>query len=228
MLDSDKLSFIGAFPLPLCHGLTIGELARLENGELALGADLHVIEMTDWKRDQWFDFTAQPWVNPSPNIRNLDEAILYPALAMLESSPNYSVGRGTDAPFQQIGAEWINGPELAQYMTSRDIPGVRFHSVDFTPASSSLSGKKVHGIGIQLTDRDVFSATRLGIELALALGKLYPGKIDWELNRRLIGSEAVVAELAKRNSAAGAGALAASAAGVSQFMALRQKYLIYR
>ena len=110
MLDSDKLSFVGAFPLPLRHGLTIGELARLENGELHLGADLHVVEMSGWKREQWFDFTGQPWINPSPNVRNLNQAILYPGLAMLESSTNYSVGRGTDAPFEQVGADWIQGP----------------------------------------------------------------------------------------------------------------------
>jgi len=222
MLDSDKLSFIGAFPLPLCHGLTIGELARLENGELGLGADLHVIEMTGWKRAQWFDFTGQPWVNPSPNIRNLNEAILYPAFAMLESSTNYSVGRGTDAPFEQVGAEWIDGPSLAQYMTSRAIPGVRFRPVAFTPASSNLSGKNVQGIGIEITSRVSFSAARLGIELAQALAKLYPGKIDWEVNRRLIGSSAVVRALSAGQSAA-----AATEAGVGGFLTVRRKYLLY-
>ena len=109
MLDKSELSFVGAFPLPLRHGLTIGELASLENGELGLGADLQVVRMSAWKRDQWFDFTTLPWVNPSPNIRNLNAAILYPALAMLEYSTNYSVGRGTDKPFEQIGADWIDG-----------------------------------------------------------------------------------------------------------------------
>ena len=227
MLDSDKLSFIGAFPLPLCHGLTIGELARLENGELALGADLHVVQMTGWKRDQWFDFTGQPWVNPSPNIRNLNEAILYPALAMLESSTNYSVGRGTDAPFEQVGADWIDGPTLAQYMTSREIPGVKFGPVEFTPTSSNLSGKKVQGIGMELTDRELFSATRLGIELAMALRKLYPGKIDWEVNRRLIGSQAVVAAFTAGSETVNQ-TLDTAEAGVSQFVALRQKYLLYQ
>jgi uncharacterized protein YbbC (DUF1343 family) len=148
ILDADKLSFTGAFPLPLRHGLTMGELARLENGELALGADLHVIEMTGWKREQWFDYTGQPWVNPSPNIRNLNEAILYPAVAMLEGSANYSVGRGTDTPFEQIGAEWIDGAALARFLTSRQIPGIRFRAAEFTPSSSNLKGKKVQGVGI--------------------------------------------------------------------------------
>jgi uncharacterized protein YbbC (DUF1343 family)/CubicO group peptidase (beta-lactamase class C family) len=227
MLDSDELSFIGAFSLPLRHGLTIGELARLENGELALGADLHVIQITGWKRDQWFDFTGLPWVNPSPNIRNLNEVILYPALAMLESSTNYSVGRGTDAPFEQVGADWIDGPMLAQYMTSREIPGVRFKPVEFTPISSNFRGKNVPGIGIELTDRALFSATRLGIELALALRKLYPGKINWEVDRRLIGSQAVVAEFADGADTVNQ-TLATAAAGVPAFVALRQKYLLYQ
>jgi uncharacterized protein YbbC (DUF1343 family)/CubicO group peptidase (beta-lactamase class C family) len=223
MLDPDKLSTIGAYPLPLRHGLTIGELARLENGELALGADLHVVEMQGWKRDQWFDSTGLPWVNPSPNIRNLSEAILYPALAMLESSTNYSVGRGTDAPFEQVGADWIDGPALAQYLTSRQLPGVRFRAVEFAPGSSNYAGKKIEGVGIELTDREAFSATRLGLELALALGKLYPGKIDWGVNRRLIGSTAVVGALS-----AGQSALAAADDGMAGFIASRARYMIYR
>ncbi len=223
MLDPDQLSFIGAFPLPLRHGLTIGELARLENGELKLGADLHIVEMTGWKRAQWFDATGQPWVNPSPNIRNLNEAILYPGLALLESSANYSVGRGTDTPFEQIGADWINGPELAKYLTSRGIPGIKFRPAEFTPTSSNLSGKRLQGVGLELTDRESFSATRLGIELAGALGKLYPGKIDWTVNRKLIGSSGVVKALS-----AGQDASQPANTGVTEFLAIRSKYLIYQ
>jgi uncharacterized protein YbbC (DUF1343 family) len=224
MLDESNESFVGAFPLPLRHGLTMGELARMENAELALGADLHVIAMTNWKRDQWFDYTEEPWRNPSPNIRNLNEAILYPALAMIEYSTNYSVGRGTDAPFEQIGADWIDGVRLASYLTARGIPGVRFHAVEFTPTSSNFAGRKVQGIGIELTDRDAFSATKLGIELALALGKLYPGKIDWAASRRLIGSNEVVSALKDVNP----DALSFADAGVPQFTAQREKYLLYK
>jgi uncharacterized protein YbbC (DUF1343 family)/CubicO group peptidase (beta-lactamase class C family) len=223
MLDPDKLSFIGAFPLPLRHGLTMGELARLENTELKLGADLHVVEMTDWKRDQWFDATGLPWVNPSPNIRNLTEAILYPAVAMLESSTNYSVGRGTDAPFEQVGADWIDGPALAKYLTAREVPGVRFRPVEFTPASSNLSGRKIQGVGIELTGRETFSAARLGVELAAAIATLYPGKINWAVNLRLIGSQAVVKALS-----AGQDALAATQTGIPEFLDVRRKYLLYQ
>ncbi len=223
MLDPDELSFVGAFPLPLRHGLTMGELAKLENAELALGADLQVIEMTGWKRDQWFDFTGLPWVNPSPNIRNLNAATLYPAIAMLEYSSNYSVGRGTEKPFEHVGADWINGHELTEYLTARSIPGVRVSATEFIPVSSNLNGKKVQGIQIELTDRDVFSATQFGMELAMALGKLYPGKISWEADRRLIGSKSVVSALADQT-----GVMAAATRGVPEFIALRQKYLLYQ
>jgi uncharacterized protein YbbC (DUF1343 family)/CubicO group peptidase (beta-lactamase class C family) len=226
MLDKDQLSFVGAFPLPLRHGLTIGELARLENGELGLGADLQIIQMTGWKRDQWFDFTALPWVNPSPNIRNLSEATLYPALAMLEYSPNYSVGRGTSAPFEQVGADWLDGAALAAEMNARAIPGVRFHPVQFTPTSSNFQGKMVEGIGFELTDRDRFSATILGAELALALEKLYPGKIKWDASLHLIGSRSTVAAFAA--SASESDTMTAARAGISEFLKVRAKYLLYQ
>lgn len=226
MLDKDQLSFVGAFPLPLRHGLTMGELARLENAELGLGADLEVIRMTGWKRDQWFDFTALPWVNPSPNIRNLNEAILYPALAMLEYSSNYSVGRGTSAPFEQIGADWIDGTALAAEMNARAIPGVRFHPVQFTPASSNFEGKLIQGIGFELTDRDQFSVTTLGTELALALGKLYPGRIKWDASLRLIGNRRTMAAFAA--PASEADTMAAAQSGVAAFQQLRAKYLLYQ
>lgn len=223
LLDPDKLSFTGSFPLPLRHGMTMGELAKLVNGENRLNADLHVIEMTGWNRDDWFDATGLPWVNPSPNIRNLNEALLYPGIAMLESSTNYSVGRGTDAPFEQIGADWIDGRQLARYLESRAIPGVRCYPVQFTPTSSNFSGKTVSGVHFTVTNRDVFRSSRLGLELASALATLYPKKIPVDLNRNLIGNSAVMRVLA-----AGGDAGPAADAGIQTFLLLRQRYLIYR
>ena len=223
LLDADRLSFTGAFPLPLRHGLTIGELAQLENGEKHLNADLRVVEMAGWNRDDWFDATGLPWANPSPNIRNLNEALLYPGLAMLESSTNYSVGRGTDTPFEEIGADWIDGRELARYLSSRDIPGVRSYPMKFTPASSNFSGKTIEGIGFVVTNRDVFSASKCGLELALALEKLYPGKMKWDANAKLLGSREVTDALARGKDAA-----PAAAAGIREFLLMRQKYLLYR
>jgi uncharacterized protein YbbC (DUF1343 family) len=223
MLDADKLSFTGSWPLPLRHGMTMGELAKLFNGEKHLNADLHVVEMTGWTRDKWFDATGLPWVDPSPNIRNLNEALLYPGVAMLEYSTNYSVGRGTDAPFEQIGADWIHGPDLAAYLNARGIPGVRFYPLRFTPASSTFSGKTIEGVRLEITNRDVFSSAQLGLDLAAGLEALYPGKIVWEANRSLIGSNGVLRALATHNDA---GSVART--GIGEFLKLRQRYLIYR
>jgi uncharacterized protein YbbC (DUF1343 family) len=223
MLDPDKLSFTGAYPLPLRHGMTIGELAKLVNGERRLNADLHVIEMTGWHREDWFDRTGLPWVNPSPNIRSLDEAILYPGIAMLEASTNYSVGRGTDAPFEQVGADWIDGAALVKRLEGRSIPGVGFSPIAFTPTSSHFSGKTISGVHFTVTDRDVFSSSRLGLELAEALTTLYPKKVEIDSNKNLIGNSGVM-----RAIATGADAGPAADRGIQQFLLVRQKYLLYR
>lgn len=223
MLDADNVSFVGAYPLPLRHGLTMGELATLENGERHLNADLRVVRMAGWERNEWFDATGLPWVNPSPNIRNADEALLYPGLAMLEYSTNYSVGRGTDAPFEQIGADWMNGRELADYLTARQIPGVRCYPVTFTPASSNFSGKTIEGVGFAVMNRQIFNSSTLGLELAVALRTLYPGKLDWQLNGKLLGGDGVIRALIT-----GMDPLKAAESGLGQFLALRQKYLLYR
>jgi uncharacterized protein YbbC (DUF1343 family)/CubicO group peptidase (beta-lactamase class C family) len=223
MLDANKVSWLGLLPLPLRHGMTIGELAQLMNGEKKLGADLHVVEMTGWKRNEWFDETGLQWVNPSPNIRNLTEALLYPGLGLLEYSTNYSVGRGTDSPFGQIGASWIHGEILARRLSERNIPGVRFYPVRFTPTSSNLSGKTVEGLSFVITDRDVFSSSRLGLELAKTLGTLYPKEITWSKNRDLIGNGEVLRALES-----GGDVLAATGGGIAEFTKTREKYLIYR
>jgi uncharacterized protein YbbC (DUF1343 family) len=222
MLDEDKLSFTGSFSLPLRHGMTIGELAKLFNGEKRLGLDLHVVEMTGWKRDEWFDATGLPWVDPSPNIRNLNEALLYPGLALLENSTNYSVGRGTDAPFEQIGADWVRGSDLAAWLNMREIPGVRFSPLRFTPTASHFSGKTIEGIRFVVTNRDLLSPSQLGLELAAGLEALYPGKIDWEKNRNLIGNSGVMRALASSGDAG-----AAARTGIEEFLKLRQRYSIY-
>ncbi|HXJ40299.1 MAG TPA: exo-beta-N-acetylmuramidase NamZ domain-containing protein, partial [Bryobacteraceae bacterium] len=185
MLDPGKTSFVGAFPLPLRHAMTLGELARLENAEKHLGADLHVVEMAGWRRTDWFDSTGLRWVNPSPNIRTLNAALLYPGVGLLEYSTNYSVGRGTDAPFEAVGAEWNHGQELAARLNARDIPGLRCYPTTMHPASSHLAGKTIEGIGFVVTNRDIFSASRLGLELAASLAALYPGKIDFDANTKL-------------------------------------------
>jgi uncharacterized protein YbbC (DUF1343 family)/CubicO group peptidase (beta-lactamase class C family) len=195
MMQNDLESFIGCYDLPVRHGLTLGELATMANGERKWGADLHVQKMKNWQRGDWFDTTSLSWTNPSPNIRSLNAAVLYPGLALLEAANNLSVGRGTDAPFEQIGAPWIDGRFLAQTINARLIPGVRVYPTRFRPSSSNFAGLELQGIRFLITDRESFDSTRLGIELAVTLQKLYPGKIDFDKCRYLIGSQHVVNDL---------------------------------
>ena len=226
VLDRDKLSFVGYFPLPLRHGMTMGELATLFNAENHVGARLTVVRMKGWERGDWFDSTGLTWVDPSPNIRSLTAAILYPGVAMLEYSPNYSVGRGTDAPFEMIGADFIRGTELAAYLNQRWIPGVRFYAVRFQPASSHLGGTEIEGVRLSITNREAFDSARLGLEIAAALIKLYPGKVSLEADRNLIGSEETIRALAAGEDPQ---AIRQRQQDVMQpFLALREKYLLYR
>jgi uncharacterized protein YbbC (DUF1343 family)/CubicO group peptidase (beta-lactamase class C family) len=226
LVDSELLSMVGYFPVPLRHGMTMGELAKMFNGENHIGANLTVIAMRDWQRGDWFDATDQPWINPSPNMRSLNAALLYPGVGMLEYAKNYSVGRGTDAPFEQIGADFIRGPELAAYLNRRRIPGVRVYATRFQPTSSNLAGTAVEGVRFVSTNRDDFDTARLGLEIAAALQKLYPGKIDFEANRRLIGSMEVVRALTAGDDPQDIQEKMAD--GVAAFLKLREKYLLYR
>jgi uncharacterized protein YbbC (DUF1343 family) len=195
VLDPKLESFVGCIDVPLRHGMTFGEIATMARTERHWNADLRVIRMQNWQRGDWFDSTALIWVNPSPNMRSLNAALLYPGIAMLEADTNYSVGRGTDAPFEQIGADWISGPMLAQALNARLIPGIRVYPTRFKPTESNFAGKEIEGVRFVITSRESFDSTRFGVELATALQKLYPGKINFEKCRLLIGSESLVNEL---------------------------------
>ena len=225
MLDSDLESFTGCFEIPVRHGMTLGELAMMANGERKLGADLHVVPMRGWSRGDWFDSTGLPWMDPSPNMRSLNAAILYPGLAMLEASKNYSVGRGTDSPFELLGADWIHGRELAAFLNGRFIPGVRAYPVRFRASASNFSGKSIEGVRFVLTNRDAFNSTRLGLEVAYALGKLYPGKIPWQDNRFLIGNHEVIK--AMREGSDPRIVLEEMQDSLVRFVERREKYLLY-
>ncbi len=225
LLDDELRSFVGYFPLPLRHGMTAGELARLFNEENHIGADLRVIEMKNWQRGDWFDSTGFVWANPSPNMRGLNAALLYPGVAMLEASKNYSVGRGTDAPFEQIGAEWIRARELAAYLNARFIPGVRAYPTRFRPSASVFAGNTVEGVRFVITDRESFSSERLGLEVAAALLKLYPLLINLEENRFLIGSAETIKSLAAGDDPEDI--QSRGRARIDQFLEQRTKYLLY-
>jgi uncharacterized protein YbbC (DUF1343 family) len=157
-----------------------------------LGADLHVVKMKNWQRGDWFDSTGLTWTDPSPNLRSLNAAALYDGLALLEASPNYSVGRGTDAPFEQIGADWIHGAELAQFLNRWVLPGVRVYATKFQPSSGPFAGKTMEGVRFVIVNREQLNSVRLGLDVAYALQRLYPGKINFEACRFLIGSREVV------------------------------------
>ena len=173
--DPDRESFVSYWQTPIQHGMTIGELAKMFNMERAINAKLSIVRMEGWMRGDWFDSTGELWINPSPNMRSLTEAILYPGTGMIETT-NVSVGRGTDTPFELVGAPWIVPQDLARYLNDREIGGVRFVPVHFTPAATMYAGEKCGGVNIVLTDRNSLDGPELGLELASALQSLYPDR----------------------------------------------------
>jgi uncharacterized protein YbbC (DUF1343 family)/CubicO group peptidase (beta-lactamase class C family) len=223
--DAGKESFTNYWTIPVRHGLTMGELAKMFNVERNINAKLTVVPMEGWQRGDWFDSTGIEWVNPSPNLRSVTEAALYPGVAIVEGT-NVSVGRGTDSPFELLGAPWMKSRELAGYLNARGIAGVRFVPVSFTPTESIYSGQRCEGVNIVLTDRNALDAPELGIELASALKKLYPA--DWKIEKimALLANQAVYDALV-------AGQDPRRIAQdwqeeLEKFQKVRQKYLIYK
>jgi len=224
-LDRESLSFVGSFPMPTRHGVTMGELARLVNGENKIGAKLTVVEMQHWRRDAWFDETGVPWINPSPNMRNVIQATLYPGIGAIEAT-NISVGRGTDTPFEQIGAPWIDGVELAAALNARRLPGIQFYPVGFTPAGNKYANEACQGVFMIVTDRQALRPVRVGLEIASALSKLYRAQYKIEPTDRLFGSRASITRILNGDDPA---EVAASwAADEAKWRLLRAKYLLYR
>lgn len=177
--DEGSESFVSYWQIPVRHGMTSGELARLFNGERSIGAKLTVVPMEAWMRGDWFDSTGRMWINPSPNMRSLTEATLYTGIGMIEGT-NISVGRGTDTPFEVVGAPWVDAVALATYLNGRQIDGVRFVPMSFTPASSVYANQRCGGVNIVVTARDSLDAPELGLEIASALNHLYPGQYKLE------------------------------------------------
>jgi uncharacterized protein YbbC (DUF1343 family)/CubicO group peptidase (beta-lactamase class C family) len=225
-LDAANRSFVGYMTgEPVRHGMTMGELARMFNDENHIGANLTVVPMKDWSRGDWFDSTGLAWVNPSPNMRSLNAAILYPGVCFLESPRNLSVGRGTDAPFEQIGADFIGGRELAAYLNRREIPGVRVYPISFTPTESNFKGVKIEGVRLHITNRDALDSARLGLELIAAIERLYPGKVDFMASKRIIGSDDIIRRLQAGEDPRSL--LVMMQDDVAAFAEKRTKYLLY-
>ncbi len=198
--DPDKFSFTAYYSIPVRYGMTIGELARFFNQEKKIGADLRIIQLENWRRGMWLDSTGLTWISPSPNMRSLTEATLYPGIGLLETT-NVSVGRGTDTPFEIVGAPWIDGPKLAAYLNARRVPGVRFVPVRFKPTTSVFKNEDCSGINIVIIDRSRFQAVFTGLEVAVALHSLFPA--DWKADsylRLLVNADAL--ERLKRGESA--------------------------
>ncbi len=225
MSEPGRENFTNYGPVPVRHGMTLGEMAQMFNTEHNIHAKLTVIPMQGWMRGDWFDETGAEWTNPSPNLRSLTEATLYPGVALIEGT-NVSVGRGTDTPFELLGAPWINSRELSSYLNARQIPGVRFVPVSFTPTSSNYSGQACHGVNIFITGREFLNGPELGMELAAALQKLYPEQFRVEKMADILANQSVMNSLLhgedpRRISLDGQDEL-------QKFQQLRERYLIYK
>ncbi len=225
MLDPDRLSFEGFFPLPLRHGMTLGELARLYNGENKIGAKLTVVPMQGWRREMWFHNTGLKWVSLSPNLRSLMANRFYPAVELLRNA-SVSVGRGTGAPFERFGAPWIDGEKLAAFLNARDIPGVRFHSVEFTPTEDMNANQPCGGVSLELTDWEAVNVGRLGVELISALWKLYQKEFQVDKTLRLLGSKKTLERLRAGDDPVEI--VAGWEVELEAFKKLRQQYLLYQ
>jgi len=223
--DAGHESFVNYLSIPVRHGMTLGELARMFNAERGLNANLQVVPMEGWMRGDWYDSTGLAWINPSPNLRSVTEAALYPGVALVEGT-NVSVGRGTDTPFELLGAPWINAHDLAQHLNARLISGVRFVPVSFTPNASNYAGEKCAGVNILLTDRNALDAPELGVEIAAALHKLYPEQFHLERMNELLLNQAAFDAIAKGQDPR---RIAQDwQDSLDKFQQLRQKYLLYK
>jgi uncharacterized protein YbbC (DUF1343 family)/CubicO group peptidase (beta-lactamase class C family) len=223
--EASHENFTSYWRVAIRHGMTLGELAQMFNAERGINAKLKVVPAEGWLRGDWYDSTGLTWINPSPNLRSVTEAALYPGVALIEGT-NVSVGRGTDSPFELLGAPWIKAREFAAYLNAREIAGVRFVPMTFTPSSSNYAGQQCQGVNILLTGRNVLDSPELGIELASALHKLY--REQWHMERMI--------EILANQSVFDAIAQGVDPRRIEQdwqdrlqeFLKIREKYLIYR
>ncbi len=225
VLDSDKTGWLGYDPLPVRYGLTIGELAEYFNAENQLNCDLHVIQMKNWHRNYFFESTGVRWIPPSPNLRTIKGSIVYPGLEILQNA-GVSVGRGTETPFEQFGAPWMNAEEVASALNGRKLPGLHFTAESFIPVSGLYAGQRCAAVTIRVTDRAAVRSMRLGIEIASILHHLYPAQFDPAKLIGLVGNDETVRELEQKVPPEQI--VASWVPALSAFDATRRKYFLYK
>jgi uncharacterized protein YbbC (DUF1343 family) len=225
MLDADKTNFVGYFPLPVRYGLTIGELAQFFNAENHIGADLHVIAMKNWHRNYFFESTGIKWIPPSPNLRTIKGSILYPGIEILQNA-GVSVGRGTETPFEEFGAPWLNGDEVASALNERHLPGVHFAAKPFIPIAGLYAGQRCGGVAARVTDRAAVRSMRVGLEVAAILQKLYPKQFDVSKLIELVGNSDTIQQL--QSGVAPEKIVASWSDALAAFEQTRRKYFLYK
>lgn len=225
VLDEGQESFVGIHTIPVRHGMTTGELARMIKAEKELSLDLEIVRLEGWDRDMFFSATGLPWVNPSPNMRNLRQALLYPGIGLLETT-NLSVGRGTDTPFEVLGAPWLDGRKLAGRLARSGLAGTAFVPIEFTPDSSKFAGQRCGGINILVTDWQRFQPVKTGLEIARVLRLMYPQQWDASRFPRLLGHEETFRVLSTGGSLTDIEQ--AFARGLVDFRLRREPFLLYR
>ncbi len=225
MLDADKTAFVAYYPLPVRYGLTIGELAQFLNAENHINAQLHVIPMRNWLRNYFFESTGLKWIPPSPNLRTLKGSLLYPGLEILQNA-GVSVGRGTQAPFEEFGAPWMNGEDIAGVLNAKNLPGVHFVNQPFIPVSGLYAGQRCGGVGLRVTDRFSLRSMRIGLEIAAELHKKYASQFDVTKLLFLVGNDFTIQQL---RSGTPAGEIIASwAKDLAAYDTVRHRYFLYK
>jgi len=237
ILEPRFKSFVGLHPIPVAHGMTVGELAKMFNEEAwlenGMKADLTVIKMENYSRKLWFDQTGLPWIKPSPNMMTLKTAIVYTATCFIEGT-NVSEGRGTQHPFEWIGAPWIDGSKLANELNSYNLPGVRFEPISFIPTDiekvtvdPKYEGERCSGIYLNVYDREKFEPVKVGVYILYALKKLYPDKFKWRTagQDRLWGTDKIrlMIDEGKKPEEI----IKTWESELKKFLGIRQKYLLY-
>lgn len=225
-------SFVGRYPIPVRHGMTLGELAMLFNTEYGINVDLKVAKMKNWRREMWFDDTGLIWVQPSPNIPTLDTATVYPGTCLFEGT-NVSEGRGTTKPFELVGAPWIDGLKLVNELKSRKLIGVLFRQAYFTPTFSKYSGERCCGVQVHVVNRGLFKSFETGLHLVDAIYRLYPGRFEWVKSSSgshyyfdlLVGTDRIRKQIHDEVSVKEI--VEGFREGLSDFMEMRKSYLLY-